>query len=129
MGALNDITSQATNTIKNRTNSSMGYQALHSPASEEKENLAKSRSPHFMTPTFSSSKQSNTTNTSNDDTPSAPMPSKPIKADDSKAWMKSAAKRVGFDRTAVTPRSMPWSKKEAQRHMAAVNAISFPDKV
>jgi len=129
MGTLNDITSQATNTIKRRSNASMGYQTLQSPASEEKENLAKSRSPHFMTPTFSSSKQFTATKTRNNETPSAPVASKPIKADSSNAWMKTAAKRVGFNRTAVTPRSMPRSKKEVQKHMAAINAISFPDKV
>ncbi|KAK4691725.1 hypothetical protein P7C71_g5334, partial [Lecanoromycetidae sp. Uapishka_2] len=95
----------------------------------EKENVAKSGSPHFMTPTFSSSKQSIATNLKDDDSPSAPLHPKLVKADGSNAWMKTAAKRVGFTRTAVTPRSMPRSKKEVQKRMASINPISFPDKL
>lgn len=124
MGALSDITAQASNNLKRCSNSSLGYQTLQSPASMEKENLGKSRSPHFMTPTLSSSKQSVATKTKNDDHPSRPVPARPIKAEGSNAWTKSAAKRVGFRRAGDgTTRS----RKESP--LRQVNPISFPDKV
>ena len=121
MGTLSDITAQASNNVKRRSNSSMGYQTLRSPASMEKENLGKSRSPHFMTPTFSSSKQSLAVDTKHD-YPATPVPARPIKAEGGNAWMKSAAKRVGFRRPgAGTPRN--------ESPLRQVNTVSFPDKV
>lgn len=123
MGTLSDITAQATNTIKCRSHSSAGYQILQSPAGMEKENLGKS-SPHFMTPTYSSSKQSVAVHGKSDGKSSPATSLKPIKGESSSAWMKSAAKRVGFRRTGDgTPRS----KKEALAKQP--KAISFPDKV
>ena len=121
MGTLTDITAQANNVIKRRSNSAMGYQALNSP--DEKENVTKSKSPHFMTPTFSS-KQSVVANEKSQDRVETPVPSKPIKADGNNAWMKSAAKRVGIHRASDgTPRlKKVISSKQTK-------AISFPDKV
>ena len=124
MGTLSDITAQASNNIKRRSNSSMGYQTLQSPASMEKENLGKSRSPHFMTPTFSSSKQSVAANLKDEDRSSTPVPPRPIKAEGNNAWMKSAAKCVGFRRNMD---GAPRSRKESP--LRQVNTISFPDKV
>ncbi|KAL2039360.1 hypothetical protein N7G274_008028 [Stereocaulon virgatum] len=99
----------------------MDYQTLRSPASMEKENLGKSRSPHFMTPTFSSSKQSIAVDTKHDH-PATPVPARPIKAEGGNAWMKSAAKRVGFRRPgAGTPRN--------ESPLRQVNTVSFPDKL
>ena len=123
MGTLTDITARAGNTMKRQSSSSMGYQSLDSPTSikkpAEKENSAKSKSPHFMTPTFSSSLQSAAT------TNVTPVPSaKSSKAESNNAWMKSAAKRVGFRRTGDgTPRS---KKEESSKYS---KTISFPDKV
>ena len=123
MGTLTDITVRAGNTMRRQSNSSTGYQSLDSPKSTkkpaEKENLLKPRSPHFMTPTFSSSLQSATT------TNLTPVPStKTSKVENNNAWMKSAAKRVGFRRTGDgTPRS----KKEGPPKSS--KTIIFPDKV
>ena len=123
MGTLTDITARAGNTMRRQSNSSTGYQSLDSPKSTkkpaEKENLPTSRSPHFMTPTFSSSLQSATV------TNLTPVPStKSSKVESNNAWMKSAAKRVGFRRTGDgTPRS----KKEGPPKSS--KTISFPDKV
>ncbi len=124
MGTLSDITAQATNNIRRRSPSTIGYQVLQSPAGMDKENHSKSRSPHFMTPTFSSSKQSVSANGRSDASTSTPMSTKPVKGDGNNAWMKTAAKRVGFHRNGDgTPRS----KKEA--FAKPKKAISFPDKV
>ena len=118
MGTLSDITSQAGNTIKRRSPLSSGYQALQSPAQMEKENLGKSRSPHFMTPTFSSSKQSVIAKAKPDDRAPTPVSTRPIKPEGNNAWVKSAVMRVGF---------RPHSKKELPSKQA--KTISFPDKV
>ena len=108
MGTLSDITAQASNTLIRRFPLSFGYQPLHSPAGMEKENVGKTRSPHFMTPTFSS-KQSVAANG---------------KSEGSSAWMKTAAKRVGLHRTGDgTPRSRKETRAKQTR------TISFPDKV
>ena len=123
MGTLTEITERAGNAMKRQSNSSMGYQSLDSPnpasKSAEKENSVKSKSPHFMTPTFSSSLQSVTTASI------TPIPSTNFtKAEGSNTWMKSAAKRVGFRRTGDgTPRS----KKEGPPKN--IRMVSFPDKV
>lgn len=121
MGKLSDITAQATNTPNNLLHSSPSHRKLHSPAGMGKENFGKSRSPHFMTPTLSSSKQTIAANTEAKGFTPAPEPARPIKVD---GMMKSAAKRVGFRRAGDgTPRL----KKEGLAKQA--KAISFPDKV
>lgn len=123
MGALNDITLHATNSIKRHSHSSTSYQSLNSPGAMDKENLGKTRSPHFMTPTLSSFKQSLTKNGKNDLT-SSPVPLEKTNPEESTAWMKTAAKRVGFRRVKDgTPRS----KKDIPPQHA--DAVSFPDKV
>ena len=123
MGTLTDITARAGNTMKRQSTSSMGYQSLDSPTSAktpaQKENSTKSKSPHFMTPTFSSSSQSIATTTA------TPVPlTKSSKGEGSNAWMKSAAKRVGLHRTT---NGTPRSKKEGPAKK--LKTISFPDKV
>ncbi len=121
MGKLTDITAQATNTPKHHLHSPPGHRTFQSPAGMEKENLGKSRSPHFMTPTLSSSKQTVAANTEARGPTPAPEPARPVKVD---GKMKSAAKRVGFRRAGDgTPRS----RKEGLAKQ--VQAISFPDKV
>ena len=123
MGALNDITLHATNSIKRHSRSSTSYQSLNSPGAMDKENVGKTRSPHFMTPTLSSFKQSLTKNVKNDHT-SSPVPVETTNSEESNAWMKSAAKRVGFKRVKDgNPRS---TKDIPSQHAGAVN---FPDKV
>ena len=88
----------------------------------DKENLGKTRSPHFMTPTLSSFKQSLTKNVKND-LASSPVPLETTNPEESNAWMKSAAKRVGFRRVKDgTPRSKDIPSQNA-------GAINFPDKV
>lgn len=121
MGKLADITAQATNTPKNHSHSSPSHQTLLSSATMGKENFRKSRSPHFMTPTLSSSKQTIAANTEARIPTPASEPARPIKPD---GMMESAAKRVGFRRAGDgTPRS----RKEGLTKQA--KAISFPDKV
>lgn len=89
----------------------------------DKENLGKTGSPHFMTPTLSSFKQSLTKNVKND-LRSSPVPLETTKPEESDAWVKSAAKRVGFRRVKDgTTRS----KKDIPSLHAG--AVSFPDKV
>lgn len=121
MGKLTDITAQATNTPRIPLHSSPGHQKLQSPAGMGKENFGKPRSPHFMTPTLSSSKQNNTASPEAKGITPVSEPARPIKVD---GMMKSAAKRVGFRRAGDgTPRS----KKEGLAKQS--KAISFPDKV
>ena len=123
MGTLSDITAYAGNTMKRQSNSSTGYQSLGSPSSvkktADKENAGQAKSPHFMTPTLSSSIQYVAT------TSVTPQPSPKLGDPKSNtAWMKSAAKRVGLRRIGDgTPRS----KKEGQ--LKSPKTISFPDKV
>ena len=122
MGTLTDITTQANNAINRLSNSSPGYHNLSS--SGEKENLAKPKSPHFMTPTFSSSKQSVAVKGKSPDRDLTPVPAKSSKADGGNVWMKSAAKRVGIrGRGDGTPRSKKGGSSKQTK------AISFPDKV
>ena len=124
MGTLSDITTQATVNYKRYSTSYTGYQALHSPTDMEKENLIKAKSPHFMTPTFSSSKQSATTSAKSGDKNSTSSSTKPLKMGGDAQWMKAAAKRVGFRRNGDgTPRSKKETKSKGS------SAISFPDKV
>ena len=89
----------------------------------DKENLDKPRSPHFMTPTLSSFKQSLTKNVKND-LRSSPVPSETTKPEESNAWMKSAAKRVGFRRVRD-------ADTRSKKGIPSLNAdtVSFPDKV
>ncbi|CAD6593068.1 MAG: hypothetical protein ASARMPREDX12_006684 [Alectoria sarmentosa] len=131
MGTLTDITARAGNTMKRQSTYSMGYQSLDSPTSAkrpaENENSVKSKSPHFMTPTFSSSLQSAAVNGKEHDRNDrniTPVPSKSTKAESSNTWMKSAAKRVGFHRTAD---GTPCSKKEGLPKNS--KTVSFPDKL
>lgn len=122
MGTLNDITSQANNTTKRQPYPSIAPQTMRSP--EGKENLGNSRSPHFMTPTFSSSKQSIAVADENYDRAVTPASIKPTKAESSGTFIKSAARRVGLHRMGDgTPRS----KKEGPSK--ASKGIIFPDKV
>ena len=123
MGALNDITLHATNSIKCHSRSSTSYRSLNSPGAMDKENVGKTRSPHFMTPTLSSFKQSLSKNVTNDRT-SSPVPLETLDPETSNAWMKSAAKRVGLRRVKDgTPRA---TKDTPSQHAGAAN---FPDKV
>ena len=117
MGKLSDITMNASNAGKRLSASSMGYQTLD----DSSENLGK-KAPRFMSPTVSSTKQTNSRLNGHGTTPS-PMTSS-AKARANGNWMSSAAKRVGLNRVGDgTPRS----KKEAFAKQP--KAISFPDKV
>ena len=89
----------------------------------DKENLGDSGSPHFMTPTVSSSKQSTTMNIENN-RPSSTLPLKPSKAEGGNAWVRSAAKRVGFRRN---DNDTPRLKKEALSKPAG--NTGFPSRV
>lgn len=122
MGTLTDITAKANNAIKRQSGDMMASQALKSPASSE--NLGKSKSPHFMTPTVSSSKQSIPSSKKAYDT--TPTPSS-LTSSKGSGWMASAAKRVGINRTGdPTPRS----RKEGHlKHPKTPSALTFPDKV
>ena len=123
MGTLSDITAQATNNIKRRSPSSIGYQVLQSPTGMDKKNTPKPKSPHFMTPTLSSAKQSVGTHPKSHSKPTPRSPP-PAKGEGNSAWMKAAAKRVGFRRAGDgTPRS------EKEGLAKQTSAISFPDKV
>ena len=110
MGTLTEITAQANYSIMRRSPSTLGYQCLQASTDMEKENPSKSNSPHFMSPTLSSAKQM--------------ALSKSAKSESNNAWMKSAAKRVGFRRGG---NGAPRSKKEEISKPS--KAISFPDKV
>ncbi|KAL8787205.1 MAG: hypothetical protein Q9195_007896 [Heterodermia aff. obscurata] len=106
----------ASNTGKRLSASSMGYQTLD----DSSENLGK-KSPRFMSPTVSSTKQTNSRPSGHVGTPS-PLNSS-TRARASGNWMSSAAKRVGLNRVHDgTPRS----RKEALARQP--KAISFPDK-
>lgn len=122
MGTLTDITAKANNAIKRQSGDMMASQALNSPASSE--NLGKSKSPHFMTPTVASSKQSVPSFKKAYDstvTPSSLTSSK------GSGWMASAAKRVGINRTGdPTPRPR---KEDHSKHPKTPSALTFPDKV
>lgn len=124
MGTLSDITAKASNTIKRQSTLSMGYQTLESPAAKEKENARKPKSPHFMTPTYASTKQSVPPSPQSAERSNTPVASKPVKAE-GHGWAKTAANRVGFPNR--TGDGTPRSKKEAL--MKQPKAISFPDKV
>ena len=115
------MTANASNTGKHLSAASMGYQALDDAPSSE---TNAKKSPHFMSPTVSSTKQVNAKPPSNaPGSTSTPLISS-AKARASGNWMASAAKRVGFNRAGDgTPRS----KKEAFAKQP--KAISFPDKV
>ena len=89
----------------------------------DKENLGKPRSPHFMTPTLASFKQSLIKNVKND-LRSSPVPSETTKPEESNAWMKSAAQRVGLRRV----RDADTRSKKGIPSLHA-DAVSFPDKV
>lgn len=122
MGKLSDITmnaSNAGNAGKRLSSASMGYQTLDDNTSES---LGK-KTPRFMSPTVSSTKQVNAKpSTAQRNTPT-PLTSS-AKARASGNWMSSAAKRVGLNRASDgTPRS----KKEPS--LKQPKAISFPDKV
>ena len=118
MGKLSDITMNASNTGKRLSASSMGYQTLDDPS----ENLGKN-TPRFMSPTVSSTKQTNSRPSNGHGSTSTPLTSS-AKARASGNWMSSAAKRVGIHRVGDgTPRS----RKEALAKQP--KAISFPDKV
>lgn len=121
MGKLTDVTAQATNTPNQHLSSLPGHQTLQSLRGMGKENLGKSRSPHFMTPTYSSSKQNSAANTHSKGPTSTAEPARPIKID---GMMKSAAKRVGFR---LAGDGTPRSRKEGLAKQT--KAISFPDKV
>ncbi|KAL6713762.1 hypothetical protein ACLMJK_008254 [Lecanora helva] len=124
MGTLSDITAQATNTINRRSPSAVGYQTLQSPAGMEKENVSKS-SPHFMTPTYSSTKQSAATAREKMAGKTlTPSSAKPVKDEGNNAWMKTAARRVGMRRNGGD--GTPRSRKETIAK--DIKAISFPDK-
>lgn len=120
MGKLSDITANASNTGSRLSAASMGYQSLDGAPSSE--NLAK-KSPHFMSPTVSSTKQVNAKPSNAPGSTSTPLTSS-AKARASGNWMASAAKRVGFSRASD---GTPHSKKEG--FAKPPKAISFPDKV
>jgi len=117
MGPLNDITAQASNKVKRQMDAPAGYQHLQSPA--EKENLGKSKSPHFMTPTFSSTQSFAAPDTKNPRATTS-VSVKATKNSDGNTFLRSAAKRVGLRRMADGP---PHSSKEGMK------GLSFPDKV
>lgn len=122
MGTLTDITAKANNAIERQSVNMTASQALKSPASSE--NLGKSKSPHFMTPTVSSSKQNVPVSKKAYDTTSTPSS---LTSGKGNGWMASAAKRVGINRTGdPTPRS----RKEGHlKHPKTPSALTFPDKV
>ena len=122
MGTLTDITAKANNAIKRQSSEIIASQAPESPASIQ--HLGKSKSPRFMSPTVSSSKQSVTAAKNAYDrtlTSSSPTSGK------GDGWMASAAKRVGISRTSDgTPRSR---KEGLLKHPKTPSALTFPDKV
>lgn len=114
---LKDITAFANNA--NMTTSSPRTDEKHSPVKIGE--IRKSRSPHFMTPTFAS-KRSHFDNPS--DHTGTPVKIRPIKADGGSSLLKSAAKRVGLHFGADgTPRE---KKEGPSKH---VGVASFTDKV
>ena len=116
MGKLSEITMNASNG-KRLSASSMGYQTLD----DSSENLGK-KAPRFMSPTVSSTKQTNVRPNGHGSTPSPLTSSAKARANGN--WMSSAAKRVGLNRVGDgTPRS----RKEALAKQP--KALSFPDKV
>ncbi len=123
MGTLTDITAKANNAIKHQSGDMMASQALKSSAPSE--NLGKSKSPHFMTPTVSSSKQGVPASKKAYD--NTPDPLSSLASGKGNGWMASAAKRVGINRTGDgTPRSR---KEGLLKHSKAPSALTFPDKV
>ena len=122
MGTLTDVTAKANNANKHQTIDIAASRALKSSTTGE--NLGKSKSPHFMSPTVSSSKQSISTPKKADD--NTPAPSSLITAKGN-GWMASAAKRVGINRTGDgTPRSR---KEGLMKYPRTPSALTFPDKV
>lgn len=112
MGTLVDITDEANNMGEYPPNRSNVTPALKSAAQK---GLGKSHSPHFMSPTVSSSKQTIS--------PSVPLKTGKNSKEPSNAWVKLAVKRVGLRRLGDgTLRS----KKEG---LTKETKISFPDKV
>ncbi|KAL9632554.1 MAG: hypothetical protein Q9164_005255 [Protoblastenia rupestris] len=120
MGLLSDITATANNTKRHANTTSNAHQSLLSP---EKENLGTTRSPHFMTPTFAS-KNSTTTLTNQRDFSETPVSIKSSNQDNTNAFLKSAAKRVGLRRTGD---GILRSKKEAV--LNDNRNIPLPDKL
>lgn len=118
MGKLSDLTMNASNTGKRLSASSMGYQTLD----ETSENLGK-KPPRFMSPTVSSTKQTNSRPSAAHGSTPSPLTSS-ARARASGNWMSSAAKRVGLNRV---DDGTPRSRKEALAKQP--KAISFPDKV
>ena len=122
MGTLTDITAKTNNAIVQQSSNSAVSQAAKFPATGE--TLGKSKSPHFMSPTVSSTKQSITTwNKSKDDTPTPPS----LASGKGNSWMVTAAKRVGIKRSGDgTPRSR---KEGLKKQPKTPSALTFPDKV
>ena len=123
MGALTDITGNASKTSKRDSTASMASMASQALGGVlPNENLGK-KPPHFMSPTVSSSKQT-TSKTAKSNNPASTPSTGSSKQAGSGSWMSSAAKRVGFSRVGDgTPRS----KKEGRSKQS--KAVSFPDKV
>ena len=122
MGTLTDITAKANNAIKRQSGDMMASQALKTPSPSE--TLGKPKSPHFMSPTVSSSKQSVPASKTVQDRTSTPSS---LTSGKGNGWMASAAKRVGINRSGDgTPRS----RKEGLRKIPKTpSALTFPDKV
>ena len=122
MGTLTDITAKANNAMKRQSGEPLTSQALKTSAPSE--NLGNSKSPHFMSPTVSSSKQSvPTSKKAFDHTPTSSF-SAPGKGN---SWMASAAKRVGINRGSDgTPR---YRKEGLLKTPKTPTALTFPDKV
>ena len=120
MGTLADMAGNASNTsntIKRQSTASMASQALSGVTPSE--NLGK-KSPHFMSPTVSSSKQSMSRSSRSAERTRTPPSS--LKAKTNANWVSSAAKRVGFSKIGD---GTPKGKKEGKQSKAVI----FPDKV
>ena len=122
MGTLTDITAKANNAIKRQSADIMGSQTLKTPTPSGP--LGKSKSPHFMSPTVSSSKQSIPASKTVQGRVSTPSS---LSSGKGNGWMASAAKRVGINRSGDgTPRSR---KEDLLKISKSPSALAFPDKV
>ena len=120
MGTLTDITTMANN------EPTQHVEATKTPPGpslmKQDENLGSRKSPHFMSPTLSSTKQNAAKSSKAQDRTNSTPPSAAADKPQGNTWMASAAKHVGFRRMGDgTPRS----RKEALKS----KAVAFPDRV
>lgn len=121
MGTLIDITSNA-NVINKRQASNLSPSQASNAKKGNGKNVPKARSPHFMSPTFSSSNQSATKISKERDKASPSSSSFAADQTSRSNWMVSAVRRVGLNRVGD---GMPRSRKEG----LLSKATALQDKV